>query len=111
MSSPHPKPAASKVAKVKARSIIYIDGFNFYYGVIQGTGHKWLDLERYFLRLRQDDFIQRIHYFTSPVSGQRERANQDAYLEALRTLTSVTVTCGNHKRKTVRCLVRACTYA
>lgn len=97
---------------MKARSIIYIiDGFNFSYGVIQGTGHKWLDLEKYFLRLRQDDLIQHIHYFTSPVTGVTERANQQAYLNALNTLTSVTVTRGNHKRKTGRCLVRACTYA
>jgi len=44
------------------------------------------------------------------VTGVTERVNQEAYLKALDTLTSVTVTCGNHKRKTVRCLVRACTY-
>ena len=110
-SSPPPSPPPSKVGKVKARSIIYIDGFNFYYGVLQNTAHKWLDLETYFFRLRQDDIIQRIHYFTSPVLGPSQWANQETYLSALGTRLLVTVTCGNHKRKTVKCLVRACTYA
>ena len=108
--SPSPEFPSPKPAKVKARSIVYIDGFNFYYGVIQGTGHKWLDLETYFLRLRQDDLIQRIHYFTSPVMGLREGTNQQAYLDALDTCPSVDVTLGNHKRKTLKCQVRACSF-
>ena len=95
---------------MKARSIIYIDGFNFYYGVLQNTSHKWLDLETYFSRLRQDDLIQKIHYFTSPVMGVSQRANQQTYLNALATRLSIEVTCGNHKRKTVKCLVSSCTY-
>jgi hypothetical protein len=45
-----------------ARSIIYIDGFNFYYGAIKGGPHKWLNLDSLFTRLRQADQIQRIYY-------------------------------------------------
>lgn len=26
------------------RTRIYIDGYNFYYGCLRGTPHKWLDL-------------------------------------------------------------------
>ncbi len=65
----------------QARSIVYIDGFNFYYGAVKGTCHKWLDIERYFTRLRQDDDLQRIHYFTALVSGPGQ-ADQETYLQA-----------------------------
>ena len=29
------------------RTIVYVDGFNFYYGVLKNTRYKWLDLERF----------------------------------------------------------------
>ncbi|MEE9278945.1 MAG: hypothetical protein V3V67_02105 [Myxococcota bacterium] len=64
-------------------SIIYIDGFNLYYGALRGTPYKWLDLEAYFTRLRQDDEIQHIRYFTTRVDGDA-RQRQQAYLRALR---------------------------
>ncbi len=51
------------------RSIVYIDGFNFYYGALRGTRHKWLNLESVFRRLRPDDDLQAIYYFTAPVIG------------------------------------------
>jgi hypothetical protein len=34
------------------RSIIYVDGFNLYYGAVRGGPHKWLDLQKYFTMLR-----------------------------------------------------------
>ena len=37
------------------RSIVYIDGFNLYYGALKGGPYKWLDLERFFRRLRNAD--------------------------------------------------------
>ena len=51
------------------RSIVYIDGFNFYYGAVRGTRYKWLNLESVFRRLRPDDDLQAIYYFTALVSG------------------------------------------
>ncbi len=33
-------------------SIVYIDGFNFYYGAVKDTKCKWLNLERFFGLLR-----------------------------------------------------------
>ena len=72
------------------KSIIYIDGFNLYYGAVKGTPWKWLDLEKYFTLLRQDDDIQQIKYFTAPISGSH-RQNQDNYLLALSTLPRVEI--------------------
>jgi 6-hydroxy-3-succinoylpyridine 3-monooxygenase len=32
------------------RTRIYIDGYNFYYGCLRGTPHKWLDLLPLFVK-------------------------------------------------------------
>jgi hypothetical protein len=58
------------------RSIVYIDGFNPYYGAVKGGAYKWLDIQRLCERLRQDDEIQLIRYFTARVDGPT-RTNQD----------------------------------
>ena len=57
-SPPTPTPPAPK-----PRSIIYVDGFNLYYGAIRGGAHKWLDLQRYVTMIRKGDDIRQIHYF------------------------------------------------
>ena len=46
---------------MKPRTIVYVDGFNFYYGAVRGTPHKWHDLEKCFLKLRPaDDILKQI---------------------------------------------------
>lgn len=91
----------------KKRSIIYIDGFNLYYGAVKGTPYKWLNLERFFTLLRQDDDIQAIKYFTALIDGSH-RSNQETYLLALATLPLVHIYLGKFKTKSVKCLVPAC---
>jgi hypothetical protein len=39
------------------RTIIYVDGFNLYYGAVKNTPHKWLNLQRYFEMIRQNDDV------------------------------------------------------
>ena len=94
---------------MKPRSIIYIDGFNFYYGAVRGSRYKWLDLEACFRRLRPGDDIRRIYYFTALVDGDK-RARQQTYLRALATLPNVEVILGKFKLKQVRCRVAGCSY-
>ena len=94
---------------VGVRSIVYIDGFNLYYGAIRGGQYKWLDLERYFKLLRPGDDIQRISYFTALVNGPH-RSNQESYLRALSTLPLVEISLGLFKEKQIRCYVHACTF-
>lgn len=91
------------------RSIIYIDGFNLYYGAIQRTAYKWLDLERYFSLVRQDDDIQAINYFTAVVQTPN-RVSQNVYLQALSTCPLVSVILGKYKKTERRCHVPGCTY-
>lgn len=90
-----------------ARSIIYVDGFNFYYGAVRGSPHKWLNLALCFRGLRPHDQIQRIHYFTAIVDGET-RTNQEIYLRALATTAAVNVILGKfkfkeHKRQAASC--------
>ena len=84
---------------VRRRSIIYIDGFNLYYGALKGGPHKWLNLQRYFEMVRPHDDIQAIRYFTAMITGSH-LANQEAYLRALETLPLVEVVLGRFKAET-----------
>jgi uncharacterized LabA/DUF88 family protein len=89
---------------------VYIDGFNFYYGAIKDTAHKWLNLEEFCRRLRKDDNIQAIRYFTSIVSGPSQ-SRQYAFIGALNTLRPVvTVIIGKFKDKPIPCTHSACTF-
>jgi len=78
---------------MKNRSVIYIDGFNLYYGAVKNTPWKWLDIERYFSLLLPHDDIQAIKYFTAKILGSH-KANQDAYIKALSTLNKVQIIYG-----------------
>ena len=37
------------------RTIVYVDGFNLYYGAVRGTPYKWLDLRALFTRILRPD--------------------------------------------------------
>jgi|HubBroStandDraft_4_1064222.scaffolds.fasta_scaffold02012_10 hypothetical protein len=94
--------------KPKPRVIVYIDGLNLYYGVLQqAPSVKWLDLERLCKLLRPNDDLQMIKYFSAPVAGS---ADQSVYLRALATLPKVQVILGKFKRKNVKCGVVGCSY-
>jgi len=95
---------------VRPRTIIYVDGFNFYYGAVRGTAHKWLDIQKCFLMLRPGDDIRRIWYFTALVDRSKG-LRQQAYLRALATSPLVQVMLGKFKLKQVRCGVPGCDYS
>ena len=59
-------------------TIVYIDGFNFYYGAVKGTPYKWLDLEALCRRLLPKDQIVKIRYFTARVASRPEDPQQPA---------------------------------
>jgi len=71
------------------RTIIYIDGFNFYYRAVKKTPYKWLDFKSLFEKLlsKNNEIIQ-IKYFTALVSGKtnlQKPIKQQTYLRALRS--------------------------
>lgn len=70
------------------RTIVYVDGFNLYFGELKGTAHKWLDLQALFTRvLSAKNEIVKIKYFTARVqptpTNPHVHSRQQAYLQAL----------------------------
>ncbi|HET7922708.1 MAG TPA: NYN domain-containing protein, partial [Gammaproteobacteria bacterium] len=70
------------------RTIVYVDGFNFYYGEVRGTPWKWLDPIALFQKvLGQQNNLIRLKYFTARVqptaSDPDVHVRQGAYLTAL----------------------------
>lgn len=92
-----------------ARAIVYIDGFNFYYGAIKGTPHKWLDLQDFCTKLLNQDDLILVRYFTSLCDGER-LTRQLAFINALSTLPKVKICFGKFKTKDVKCLHRGCKF-
>jgi 6-hydroxy-3-succinoylpyridine 3-monooxygenase len=90
-----------------SRTIVYIDGFNLYYGVLAQSSYRWLDLDLLAHRLRPAEIIHKVKYFTAMVSGPT-RTNQEAYLKALSTKPRVEIVMGNFKKKTVECSNGSC---
>lgn len=72
------------------RTVVYIDGFNFYYGQVRGTPWKWLDLTALFQKaLGPQNQLVKIKYFTARVQPSPGDPNvnirQDSYLRAVQT--------------------------
>ena len=70
------------------RTIVYVDGFNFYYGQTRGTPWKWLDPEALFEKvLGPRNLLVKLKYFTARVQPSPRdpdvNVRQDAYLRAL----------------------------
>ncbi|MFT3803784.1 MAG: NYN domain-containing protein [Burkholderiaceae bacterium] len=69
------------------KTIVYVDGFNLYYGALKGTPYKWLDLGTALGSLLgpRNDIVQ-IKYFTARVGdleGNGAPQRQDSYIRAL----------------------------
>jgi hypothetical protein len=77
---------------------VYVDGFNLWYGCLQGTEYQWLDIGEFCRRLLPANPINRIRYFTSRVAARPGAPNgpeqQNAYLRALRTVPELSVHLG-----------------
>jgi uncharacterized LabA/DUF88 family protein len=76
------------MAKGPYRTIVYVDGFNFYYGEVRGTPWKWLDPAALFQKvLGRQNTLVKIKYFTARIQPSPNdptvQDRQDAYLRAL----------------------------
>lgn len=88
------------------RSACFIDGYNLYYGLLHGTGMKWLNvrtlLQGILHEQNPNSVLEYVHYFTSPVvprlasQGTLSLEAQQQYIRALQT-TGVIVTQGKHR--------------
>jgi hypothetical protein len=53
------------------RTIVFIDGYNLYYGIVRRTPYKWLDIFKLFqerLLLPETELLE-VRYYTAPVLG------------------------------------------
>ena len=90
----------------RPQTIVYIDGFNFYYGAVRDTPYKWLDFETLCQSMLPRDQIVKIRYFTSRVSARpddpQQPVRQETYLRALATLPLVEIHFGHFVTRTER---------
>jgi uncharacterized LabA/DUF88 family protein len=82
------------------RTFVYVDGFNLYFGALQRTPYRWLNLQRLCdLMLAAHNRVERIKYFTAHVTQRPQDplqpARQQAYLRALKTLPNLDVILGH----------------
>lgn len=81
------------------RTIVYVDGYNLYYGLLRRSSYKWLDLFSLFQNhvLDKDAEVIEVRYYTAPVLGKLcddpdSIHRQRAYLQALRKMSPQKVT-------------------
>lgn len=72
----------------KQKTIVYVDGFNLYYGCLKNRDYKWLDLKSLFMNILDASHeIVSIKYFTAPISSRGgnndSRLRQKIYLKAI----------------------------
>lgn len=81
----------------KPTAIVYVDGFNLYKGLLEGTDYRWLDLETLFDRLLPNYDVTCVRYFTAPLKVKANPEDPDVpkrqrvYIRALRSLKRVKV--------------------
>ncbi len=91
-------------------TIVYIDGFNFYYGCLAGTPYKWLNIAAMCDDLLPPNKILAVKYFTARLQARPgdpdQPSRQDTYFKALRTdprveitveIESVSKSCAQHR--------------
>lgn len=81
------------------KTIIYIDGFNLYYGCLKGTPYKWLNPALLCQALLPQHQITSIKYFSASVSARPndpdQPIRQQTLFRALRTVPNLTLTLGS----------------
>ena len=78
------------------KTVIYIDGYNLYYGRLRGTPYKWLDVVTLFSRIVHSiepaSFVSSVKYFTAPAlskfarHGEESMRAQNDYHRALESM-------------------------
>ena len=81
------------------KAIVYVDGFNLYYGAVKGTPYRWLDIAALCRLMLPNDQIHQVKYFTALVSPRPhdpdQPTRQQTYLRALRTLPNLPLIFGS----------------
>ena len=99
------------------RVVVYVDGFNLYYGLKECGWRRyyWLNIAMLAERLaKPDQTVVGVKYFTSRVSStptDPEKARrQETYIEALQTQRGMQIFYGNYRQKPVTCRKCGCSW-
>lgn len=96
----------ANIKQKKERVIVYVDGFNLYFG-IKASGFdnsKWLDIDKLAKSLlKPNQALVRIKYFTSRLSNNPDKQKrQTTYIEAIES-TGIKVFYGHYQSDSVDC--------
>ena len=87
-------------------SVVYVDGFNLYYGAVKGTPYKWLDISKMVQMLLAKNKVLKIKYFTALVNARSQDPDQplrqQIYLRALKTIPNPEIILGHFLTHEVR---------
>lgn len=99
----------------KERVVAYIDGFNLYFGIKENSwnGLLWLDVQKLTNNLLlPSQTLVGTNYFTSRISHNiPKQSRQNAYLEALETLSNFEIFYGQYNSQNRTCKKCGDTYA
>lgn len=92
---------------MEERVNVYLDGFNFYYGLMaKGWGrYRWLDYRALVARrIRPGQVLREIKYFTAPVTHEADKLpRQNSYVRALEQHAKVRVIRGAFEMRDKQC--------
>jgi NYN domain len=101
----------SRQGSARLRTIVYVDGFNLYYGCLKDSAERWLDVGALCTRmLGEDSDVVGIKYFTARVKGRPGNPHagqrQQTYFRALTTVPGLTIHYGHFITRTAtrRCV-------
>ena len=91
----------------KQRVIVYVDGFNFYYGLKSEQRWKryyWLDIVKLFEKfLRPDQELVAVKYFSARPEDSDQNTRQYAFFQANKENPKFSLILGKYLRKTITC--------
>ena len=93
----------------KKKVIVYVDGYNFYYGLRNG-GAKWkrlywLDIVKFFERmmLPNQELVEVNYYSARPIDDPQAAENQDVFFSANLLNSKFKLHLGRYKKKKFKC--------
>ena len=96
----------SKIEMKKERVIVYADGFNLYFGLVEaGYGnYKWLDINDLAISLlKPNQELIHVKYFTSRVGNNPDKQKrQTTYIEALESI-GIMIYYGHYQSGSLEC--------
>jgi uncharacterized LabA/DUF88 family protein len=89
------------------RTIVYVDGYNFYYGCCRAMNHKWVNIRLVVEKLLPPPHtIDHIYFFTAAIKAEPHNPStqqrQFLYWRALRTVPNLTIVEGKFQEKPKR---------